>query len=380
MYGLLILARDEEWAEEVWEATARAAKHVLGADVLERLGELPSIAERRPVLVLCLGDEGAAADPAILAALAAARAAAFGVLPIVHDLGDAQRHVPEPLRRLNAMSWDDDRDRVVEATLIQLGVAERERKLFLSYRRSETSALALQLRRELTDRAFDVFLDRFSVPPGEDFQRRLDVELADKAFVLLLESGSATGSPWVEHEVTYALSHRLALLALTLPDALPGARFGAIDDAFRTVLEDAQLDGAAGDRQLTATALSDVLREVELRHARQLRARRRDLLGSVEEWLDRDGRTPRAVDSWALASTDRGGAEHVWLVTPRAPLPADLRAVDLLRRDVGGSCEGVVVHETPVLDPDHTALIDWIADGRPLATAALQDIPDLLAA
>jgi hypothetical protein len=380
VYGLLILGRDTTWADDVWEAVEVRAEAVLQAPVLERLERLPPVTERRPVVVLYLGDMAAAADATIQEVLDEARMQAFGVLPVVHGLTHARRDVPELLHRLNAMSWDEDKDRVVEAVLIQLGIAERERKLFLSYRRQETSALALQLRRELADRSYDVFLDRFSVPPGEDFQRRLDIELADKAFVLLLESEAATGSPWVEHEVTYALSHRLAMLALTLPDAQPGARFVAIDDAFRTVLEDEDLTGRTGDvdRQLTPAALAEILREVELRHASQMRARRRNLLGSVEEWLDRDGRAYRPVADWALASIDHRGTEQVWLITPRAPVPADLREVDLLRRRIGDRSQGVVIHETPVLDPSHQALIDWITDHRPLDTTHLQAVPDLL--
>lgn len=380
VYGLLILGRDTAWADEAWEAIEVGAKEVLRASLLVRLHQLPPVAERRPVVVLYLGDVAAAADAPILDVLEDARTRAFGVLPVVHDLAQVKRDIPALLQRLNAMSWDDDRDRVVEAVLIQLGIAERERKLFLSYRRQETSALALQLRRELGDRSYDVFLDRFSVPPGDDFQLRLDIELADKAFVLLLESESASESPWVEHEVSYALSHRLAMLALTLPNAQPDARFAAIDDAFRRVLKESDLTGTAGavDRELTPTALAKILREVELRHAHQIRARRRDLLGSVEEWLDRVGGAYRPVADWALASVDPRGAEQVWLVTPRAPVPADLREVDLLRQGVGAHCKGVVVHETPVLDRNHQALIEWITDSRPLDTTHLQAIPDLL--
>ena len=63
-------------------------------------------------------------------------------------------------------------------------------RIFISYRRLETLPVALQLFDRLTHEGFDVFLDRFSIPPGYDFQRRLNQELEDKSMVILLESGS----------------------------------------------------------------------------------------------------------------------------------------------------------------------------------------------
>lgn len=377
MYCLVVLGADEAWATKVAQRVRSAARSVLRHDALECRSDLPPEAEGSPVVVVCLGDERAAADDALAARLEVARDRAYGVLPVVHDLRRAQQEVPAALRRLNAMAWDADPSRVVQAVLALLGIAERERKLFLSYRRQETSALALQLRRELSERAYDVFLDRFSVPPGDDFQRRLDIELADKAFVLLLESESAVGSPWVQHEITYALSHRISVLALTLPDALPEARFEVVDDAFRMVLREDQLDAG---RELRPGALAEVLAAVELRYARQLRQRRVDLLGSVSGWLDQQGHAPRQVADWAVASTGPGGRAQVWLTTPRAPVPPDLRELDRLRRSIGPACTGSVVHDTPVLDPDDRALIDWIIDKRPLQMVRLQAMPDLLAA
>lgn len=381
MYGLLLVGGDAAWRDELWAAVEAEAGRILTTNDLQRLDELPPIGSSEPALVVYLGDEASARDADLTAVLEQARSRAFGVLPVVRELTAATRDLPALLHRLNALSWDDDHDLVVQAVLRRLGIAERERKLFLSYRRQESSALALQLRRALADRSYDVFLDRFSVPPGDDFQRRLDIELADKAFVLLLETEGATDSEWIQHEVSYALSHRLALLALTLPDAPIATRFGGVPDAFRFLLSAPDLTPAPAiaDRELTPTALAAVLHEVETRHAAQLRARRKDLLGSVETWL-RDGhRTSRPVADWALASTDADGNHHLWLITPRAPVPSDLRQVDLLRQRLGIAVRGMVIHETPVLDPDDEALISWIAEDRPLGTAHLQALPTLLA-
>ena len=77
-----------------------------------------------------------------------------------------------------------------------LGLVEQERKVFLSYRQIESTQLAVQLHTELVRCRFDVFLDRFTLPPGADFQARLDEDLGDKAFVVLLESSHLRSSRW----------------------------------------------------------------------------------------------------------------------------------------------------------------------------------------
>jgi hypothetical protein len=265
------------------------------------------------------------------------------------------------------------------------GNAEAQRRLFLSYRRLETSSVALQLREHLSRRAFDVFLDRFSVPPADDFQRRIDIELSDKAFVLLLESRSAVGSPWVQHEVAYALSHGISLLALCMPETRDEDLFASVDEAFRLrldahALENADAPAGPDDRVLVHRALDVVLDTIEVRYARQLRRRRTSLLGSLEQWLLDAGRAPeRLGDERALAAHD---PDEVFMITPRAPAPADLRRLDAVRgaraARYGGGVPGHLLFAAPVQDPRDRQLIDWIIDRRPLSARPHITVPDYL--
>ena len=136
----------------------------------------------------------------------------------------------------------------------------------------------------LVERGFDVFLDRFSVEPGVDFQRRLEEDLGDKAFMLLLESDGLEESKWVRHEVAYAHSRRIEILALTLPDCTH--RVPAIDNAFRHKLAQGDVTAAGA---LTLGALARKLDAIELAHARALRRRREQILGSVTQKLRMEG-------------------------------------------------------------------------------------------
>ena len=95
---------------------------------------------------------------------------------------------------LNAVDWTSNRAVALTSILRILGLVEEERKVFLSYVRRDSTPIALQLHRALVEAQFDVFLDRFAVPPGANFQKQLDEDIGDKAFVVLLESSELRSS------------------------------------------------------------------------------------------------------------------------------------------------------------------------------------------
>jgi hypothetical protein len=390
---LVILASDDAWRDEVVDAANAALLSQVGRGDLVAIEDvLPARtdpAKTAPqTVVVFLADETSRADEELRAQLEDAHAQLVAILPVVRQGADVFTVLPDVLRPLNAVTWERDGVSVVGAILRLLGLIERERRLFLSYRRHDTSGLALQLREHLGRRAYDVFLDRFSVPPAADFQRRIDIELSDKAFVLLLESASAVGSEWVQHEVAYALSHGISLLVLSMPDTPKEARFPSVDEAFRLELPDEDLEPArdgvgSNDLVLNVNALNAVLDEVESRYARQLRRRRMSLRGSLEEWLRRAGGNPSPLsDEWAVAVDAPGRAPSVYLITPRAPTPSDLRRLDGLRlqraKSRGAEVKGRLVFAAPVQDEEDQRLITWIVDRRPLSTHPHVGIPDLL--
>jgi hypothetical protein len=373
---VIVHANEVEWANAV-EASLRAAcVAVLRQD--KQLMRLRTVGEAAstdaPALVVVLGSAEAATSATVESEVNRAREEAFAVIPVLRPGDEMRACFPEIVHPLNALPWADD-DAPAFHLLRALGIAERERRLFLSYRQAETSQLAVQLRRALSERSYDVFLDRFSVPPGDDFQHRIDIELADKAFVLLLESQGAVGSDWVQHEVTYALAHRIALFALTLPGVSIEHQFEVIDDAFRLQLANPQVIGL----ELTEETLHQVLAAVEWRYARALRRRRQQLLGSASDFLMRAGYRRDALAPWALLAS-RGEQKTVVAVTPTVPRPSDLRRADQLRTNVSETygdervSDAFLVHDVEDHDQDSRALIDWIVDGRPLSIVALEDL------
>ena len=236
------------------------------------------------------------------------------------------------------------------------------RNTFLSYVRKESSLIAIQLHTALAQRQYDVFLDRFAVPPGTDFQERLDQDLVDKAFVVLLESENVQESRWVEHEVSYALGHAISILAVPLPGLAKRHLVPAINDSFRVRLDARDLDGDSSE--LNEGGLRKILDRIEWAHARALRRRRKKLIGSLRKSLELTGHDLAPVEEWTVLAK-KNDDRRIYTVTPRRPRPEDLFALggikgrlasQLPRASLGAS----LVHDA-ALSADHQDLLRWIS-------------------
>ena len=83
----------------------------------------------------------------------------------------------------------------------------------------------------------------------------------------------------------------------------------------------------------------------------------------------------RPLDGWAVLAEPSGSPPMAYLITPRAPLPADLRLLDQLRVGTGlAGCAGRLVHNTVDREPATVALLEWVAANRPLETVLLADL------
>ena len=360
----------EDLAREIGDAVRDAAAEVLDRtdviDVAERVPDTPSATHG---VVIYVGSRTGAQDSKVDAEIEQALRNGLAVLPVIrgsepHAVKDM---LPARIARLNAVDWEHDRSLALATIMRLLGFVEDERRVFLSYVRRDSSDVAEQLHRALQECQFDVFLDRFVVPPGEDFQRRLTEDLADMAFLLLLESDGVRDSPWVQYEVNYALTHRIGTLAVTMPD-LAEARQAPIDEAFRFRLSRDDL----GSGRLTSVALRRLLERIEISHACALRRRREQLLGSLVGHLEATGCSCEPLSDWAIIAGARDRKSGAFLVTPRRPDTKDLRALERECARVKGSIgdqdlTACVVHDVADMAEDHADLLRWVGNPRELA-------------
>jgi hypothetical protein len=149
------------------------------------------------------------------------------IIPVVADITDFSKLVPPEIAHLNGISLADcgsEFERLAGRVLEGFGLLRERRRLFISYRRVETSGVASQLYEALDAAGFDVFLDTHGVlSPGEPFQDILWHRLADTDVALLLDSPGFLASRWTEEELARANTSNIQILQVLWPGQAEGA-------------------------------------------------------------------------------------------------------------------------------------------------------------
>lgn len=166
------------------------------------------------------------------------------VIPVVSDIAKSSEELPQQLRRINCLDYRaGGAQRVATALLECAGLLPRQRRVFLSYRRDEARAAALQLFDALSSRLFDVFLDTHGIAPAEDFQAMLWHRLCDSDVLVMLDTPNYFGSRWTSAEFGRALAKGISVLRVGWPDATPSPRTAT---ASRAELLPTEVDAATG--------------------------------------------------------------------------------------------------------------------------------------
>lgn len=328
--------------------------------------------------VIFLATADAASSRRIIRDLDRVLAADVAILPVIRRPDSFSDPVlPPRLRRIQGLVWDEDRRGVTEYVLAALGLAETDRRVFISYGRRDADRIARQLWTALNERGFDVFLDRFRLAPGDDWERRLDVELSDKSFVLIVESDAAADSRWVQHEVSYALKNHLGFAVLSLPGTRPERLVTAVPEPFRTRVSMRDVLGRGPDRRLRAPTLRAFADIIDQRHDEAILRRRDYLFRSAKDILEAAGWGVTAQPDWSLLIERPAARAELLRITPRPPRPMDLRTLDRSRRapSLGvADALGRLVHETSDFDPVQFELLEWVAFERDLELSQLQSL------
>jgi hypothetical protein len=142
------------------------------------------------------------------------------ILPVVGDLEKVGKIIPDELRKINAFKLvsHEEIEPLIGSVLEGLGLLRLSRRLFVSYKRDESSSVAIQLFEQFEKSGFDVFLDTHSIRPGEVFQNELWHRLADTDIVVLLNTPGFLKSNWTKEELAQANSMSIGILQLIWPN------------------------------------------------------------------------------------------------------------------------------------------------------------------
>jgi hypothetical protein len=247
--------------------------------VLLTESEIGSRNRKRPFIGIFFGYAGASNDAhPILGDLIADSVV---IVPVVEDLQSASSHIPPTLAHINCLespAGDPNVSRIVSLIFENFRLLRSERRLFISYKRSEAQGVAIQLYETLDALGFDVFLDTQGVPPAADFQSILWHRLTDSDVVILLDTPAFRTSRWTVAELARANATSIQILHFLWPGVSPDPY-----SAFSEFLQLAPSDFVGGittgaDSSLILSQLTLVGPKVESLRARAMAARQRYLV------------------------------------------------------------------------------------------------------
>ena len=204
------------------------------------------------------------------------------VIPAVTSLIDFSSRVPASLQATNGLELDPsdaNLEKVASLILELFGLLRKRRRLFISYRRRESAAVAQQLYHALDERSFDVFLDTLSVRPADQFQEQLWHRMTDSDVVILLYTPAVLSSGWVEKEIERASGMKITVLQLIWPDVPRDPK----TQLFEPLLLKKEDFDPQHPEQLDPAKAASICTLVESLRATSLARRESELVGTLRE-------------------------------------------------------------------------------------------------
>lgn len=139
------------------------------------------------------------------------------ILPIFHNSFTAE--IPEMLGNQNGLRYTaNEKDKIVNLILESFGKLRNTRKVFISYRRDQSTSVAIQLYEALERNNFDVFLDTHSIKQGEPFQDELWHRMTDCDVIVLLNTEGFLERKWCKEEIAEASAKQIGVLQVVWPN------------------------------------------------------------------------------------------------------------------------------------------------------------------
>lgn len=235
------------------------------------------------------------------------------VLPVVTDLNEFVKSIPESLKNINGFELPsfNEVEKLVACILEGLSLLRLSRRLFISYKRDESTDVAIQLFEQLEKNGFDVFLDTHSIKPGEPFQEELWHRMADTDVVVLLNTPGFLKSYWTTEELAKANSMSIGILQLIWPnhklerEAELSIPYQLIDSDFK-------------ESKLKTETIKLIIARIESLRARSLASRRDNIITEFISSARNKIKTDLQPEKFIIV-TSSNGKEHIVIPTVGVP-------------------------------------------------------------
>jgi hypothetical protein len=270
------------------------------------------------------------------------------VIPVVADGDEFSACIPDFLRHANALrlrAGDRNLEELAAAMLECVGLLRRQRRVFVSYRRVEARAAAMQLHDLLSGRGFDVFLDTHDVRPGEPFQEVLWHRLCDSDVMVMLDTPTYFERKWTRQELGRARAKEIHVLRVVWPDHTSHKAMDLAETIYLGARDLGGLDGPIAEE-----AVETILSAVESLRSRSIASRYMSITGKLRVEVERVGAEVTGIGAHRAISIRLEDGRTIWAY-PVVGIPT----AELLN-DVATKAREAHQDETPMLVYDHVGI------------------------
>jgi hypothetical protein len=256
------------------------------------------------------------------------------ILPIFKN--SFSDEIPESLENQNGLLYShNEHEKIVSLILESFGKLRSTRKVFVSYRRDQSSSVAIQLYEALERKNFDVFLDTHSIKQGEPFQEELWHRMADCDVVVLLNTSKFLESRWCKEEIAEASTKRIGVVQLVWPGHKPE---NFADISFPVQLETTDFFNWDFDNSATTRLKENVVRDlvtlVESVRARNLASRQDSIITEFLNIGNKVGRKLVLQYERVITEVLDSGITNIFVPAVGIPQSMDCEQSEKIKREL----------------------------------------------
>ena len=258
------------------------------------------------------------------------------ILPIYFN--EFETDIPCILSNQNGMQYKEfEINKITNIVLQSFELLRDARKVFISYRRSESASIAIQLFEDLEAHNFDVFLDTHSIEKGEPFQDELWHRMTDCDVMVLLNTPGFLESRWCKEEFAEAGAKQIGIVQLIWPNH----QIKKIDKSSHIsypiqLTKDNFVDKMYDNKsKFLSDCIEKIIQEVESVRARNLAARQDNLITEFRNIAEKNGRVVTVQPEKLLTEDLPGDKRIIYIPAIGIPQSTSYQSAEIKKELLG---------------------------------------------
>lgn len=244
------------------------------------------------------------------------------------------KEIPCILSNQNGIQFKETEiDRIANIILESFELLRSTRKIFISYRRNESTSIAIQLYEAFESFNYDVFLDTHSIGRGEPFQDELWHRMTDCDVIVLLNTPKFLESHWCKEEFAEAGTKQIGLVQLVWPNHEIKKIDSGSHISFPIQLSESHfVDNIYNNKdksKLVELVVEEIIQKVESVRARNLASRQDSLITDFRNIAKECGREITLQPEKFLTEDLQSGKRNIYIPTIGIPQSTSCQSAEI---------------------------------------------------